>query len=50
MKISIAGKTAKGKALWSIKDVSGSVETGVKITDATDEFLKEIKSKLKDEA
>lgn len=50
MKISIAGKTAKGKAVWSIKDVSGSVETGVKITDATDEFLKEIKSKLKDEA
>jgi hypothetical protein len=49
MSISISGKTAKGKAVWSIQDVSGSVETGVKITDAPDEFLKEIKSKIKDE-
>lgn len=49
MSISISGKTAHAKAMWSIQDVSGEVETGVKITDAPDEFFKEIKGKLKDE-
>ena len=50
VKISLDGKTARGKAVWSIKDASGSVEPGVKIIEATDDFLKEIKLKLKDEA
>jgi hypothetical protein len=47
--ISISGKTAHGKAVWSVKDVSGSAETEVRITEAPDEFLKEMKGKLKDE-
>jgi hypothetical protein len=47
--LTISGKKARGKAVWSIQDVSGSVETEVKITEAADDFLKEIKSKIRDD-
>lgn len=49
MSISISGKKARAKAIWSVKDASGGVETGVRITEAQDDFIKEIKSKLSEE-
>ena len=48
--VSVSGKTAKGKVRWSLEDNSGAVETGVRLVEASDEFLDEVKQHLKDEA
>jgi len=49
VRISVSGKKARGKAIWSLVDASGNAETGVKLVEASDEFIKEIKHTLKDE-
>lgn len=46
VKVSVAGKTARGKAVWSIPDSSGCAETGVKLMETTDDFVKEIKKHI----
>ena len=46
VKVSIDGKKARGKAMWSIPDGSGQVETGIKLMDPSDDFLDEIKKIL----
>ncbi|MFY9399454.1 MAG: hypothetical protein WAR22_13930 [Desulfomonilia bacterium] len=48
IKVSISGKQARGKAMWSVADDSGSAETGVRFVEVSEEFLKEIREKLKD--
>lgn len=50
VRVSVSGKKARGKAIWSLVDPSGNVETGIKLMEASDEFLKEVKQTLKDEA
>lgn len=46
VKVSVSGKTARGKAVWSIPDSSGGAETGVKLMETTDDFVKEIKKHI----
>lgn len=46
VKVSIAGKKARGKAMWSIPDDSGQVETGVRLLNPSDDFLEEVKKIL----
>ena len=46
VRINLAGKKARGKAMWSIPDDSGHMETGVKLLNASDEFMKELKKIL----
>ncbi len=48
VKVSIAGKKARGKAMWSIPDNSGQVETGVRLLNPSDDFLEEVKKILGD--
>jgi hypothetical protein len=48
VKVSIAGKKARGKAMWSIPDDSGQVETGVRLLNPSDDFLEEVKKILGD--
>ena len=43
VKLSVSGKIARGKAVWSISDSSGRAETGVKLMGTSDDFLKEMK-------
>ncbi|MDT8271853.1 MAG: PilZ domain-containing protein, partial [Desulfomonilia bacterium] len=43
IRLTVSGKNAKGKAIWSIADPSGEVETGVKLTQISEEFIDEIK-------
>ncbi len=43
VKVSVSGKMARGKAVWSIPDGSGYAETGVKLMETSDDFLKELK-------
>ncbi|MGC9324646.1 MAG: hypothetical protein ACP5G0_07860 [Desulfomonilia bacterium] len=43
VRLSVSGKNARGKAIWSISCPSGEVETGVKLIDISEEFLDEIK-------
>ena len=49
VQVSVSGKKASGKAVWSLVDNSGSVETGIKLTEAPKDFVKEIKKILKEE-
>jgi len=48
VKISVGEKKARGKTVWSIPEVDGSVETGVKMTELPDDFLGELKELLKE--
>lgn len=48
IRITIDGKQARGKAMWSLADESGNVETGVRFLEVSEDFLKEIKEKLKE--
>lgn len=50
VKVSVSGKKASGKAVWSLVDDSGSVETGIRLTEIPEDFVKEIKRFLKEEA
>ncbi|HDP26307.1 MAG TPA: hypothetical protein ENN34_12820 [Deltaproteobacteria bacterium] len=43
IRLTVSGKNAKGKAIWSIEDPGGEVETGVKLTQISEEFIDEIK-------
>lgn len=47
--VSVSGKKARGKTRWSLVDDSGNVETGVKLVEAPEDFVKEIKRVLKEE-
>jgi hypothetical protein len=47
IRVSISGKQARGKAMWSVVDDSGNAETGVKFVEAPEDFLKEIREKFK---
>jgi hypothetical protein len=42
IKVSIAGKKARGKAMWSIPEKSGQVETGIKLLNPSNEFMEEV--------
>lgn len=46
VKINLAGKRARGKAIWSIPDEAGRVETGVKLMNPSEDFLEEVKKIL----
>lgn len=46
VKVSIAGKKARGKAMWSIPDDGGQVETGIRLLNPSDDFLEEMKKIL----
>jgi len=48
VRINLAGKKARGKAMWSIPDDSGQVETGVRLLNPSDDFLEEVKKILGD--
>jgi len=43
VRINLAGKKARGKAMWSIPDETGRMETGVKLLNPSEDFLEEIK-------
>ncbi len=43
VRITLSGKKAHGKAMWSIPDEKGRMETGVKLLNASDDFMEEIK-------
>ncbi|HVN71914.1 MAG TPA: hypothetical protein VMU10_07830 [Desulfomonilia bacterium] len=47
VRIDLAGKKARGKAMWSIPDETGHMETGVKLLNPTDDFMEEVKKILK---
>ena len=43
VRINLAGKKARGKAMWSIPDDTGRMETGVKLLNPSEDFLEELK-------
>jgi hypothetical protein len=43
VKINLAGKKARGKAMWSIPDDTGRMETGVRLLNASEDFMEELK-------
>jgi hypothetical protein len=43
VRINLAGKKARGKAMWSIPDETGRMETGVKLLNPSEDFLEEIR-------
>jgi hypothetical protein len=47
--ISVSGKKIRGKTVWSIPDTSGKAETGVKLMEASDDFLNEVKKQINDD-
>jgi hypothetical protein len=47
VRISLAGKKAHGKAMWSIPDETGRMETGVKLLNPSEDFLEELKKIIK---
>lgn len=49
VRMSVSGKTARGKTMWSISDSSGQAETGVRLVETSEDFLKELKKQLKTE-
>jgi len=49
VRVTVSGKKASGKAVWSLVDDSGSIETGIRLTEAPKDFVKEIKKILKEE-
>jgi hypothetical protein len=42
VRINLAGKKARGKAMWSIPDETGRMETGVKLLNPTEDFMEEL--------
>jgi hypothetical protein len=50
VKVSISGKKARGKAMWSISDKAGHVETGIKLMNPPEDFMEEVKKILEEEA
>jgi hypothetical protein len=48
VKIDLAGKKARGKAMWSIPDEEGRMETGIKLLNPSEDFLKELQKILKE--
>ena len=48
VRINLDGKKARGKAMWSMPDETGRVETGVKLLNPTEDFLDEVKKVLKE--
>jgi len=48
VKISVSGKSAQGKTLWSIQQRNGSSETGIKITNASQDFWDELNKHVED--
>ncbi len=49
VQVSVSGKRASGKAVWSLVDDSGGVETGIRLTEAPKDFVKEIEKILREE-
>ncbi len=47
VRISLSGKKARGKAMWSIPDETGRMETGVKLLNPSEDFLEELKKIIK---
>ena len=47
VRITLSGKKARGKAMWSIPDDAGRMETGVKLLNPSDDFMEEVKKILK---
>ncbi len=47
VRIDLDGKKARGKTMWSIPDDEGRVETGVKLLNPSEDFMKEVKKLLK---
>jgi hypothetical protein len=47
VRINLSGKKARGKAMWSIPDDTGRMETGVRLLNPSDDFMEEIKKILK---
>jgi hypothetical protein len=47
VRINLSGKKARGKAMWSIPDETGRMETGVKLLGASEEFMEELKKIIK---
>jgi hypothetical protein len=43
VKINLSGKKARGKAMWSIPDETGRMETGVRLLGASEDFMEELK-------
>jgi hypothetical protein len=43
VRIDLAGKKARGKAIWSIPDETGRMETGVKLLNPSEDFMEEIR-------
>jgi hypothetical protein len=43
VKLDLSGKKARGKAMWSLPDETGRMETGVKLINAPDDFMDELK-------
>jgi len=50
VKINLSGKKARGKAMWSIPDDTGRIETGVKLLNASEDFMDELKKVITSEA
>ena len=48
LKVSISGKSARGKALWSITQDDGVVETGVRLMEISSELMDELNKCLDD--
>ncbi|MCD6569559.1 MAG: hypothetical protein J7L53_02530 [Deltaproteobacteria bacterium] len=46
IKISISGKDARGKALWSTSTTDGSIETGIRLVNIPSELLQELKKHI----
>lgn len=50
VRVTVSGKKARGKALWSLLDESGRAETGVKLTEVPEDFIDEIRQHVEDKA
>jgi hypothetical protein len=50
VRINLDGKKARGKAMWSIPDEAGRMETGIKLMNPSEAFLEEVKKFLKEPA
>jgi hypothetical protein len=47
VRINLAGKKARGKAMWSIPDETGRIETGVKLLNPAEDFMEELQKIIK---
>jgi len=47
VRITLSGKKARGKAMWSIPDDTGRMETGIRLLNPSDDFMEEVKKILK---